>query len=148
MFKKSLFVLLSYFPISTFATEFEFSVGAGFQYSGVIGTQLAIKHQESKYFVTVGLPGYSVGMQTMISADEHHSAGLSVGKLQRILGGKANYGFITYNYHVNGFNNDGWLFGAGVGMYDEKAYKEFFSHGDIINPSKKAMITLDVGYKF
>ncbi len=147
MFKKSLFILLSYFPVSTVGAEFELSLGAGFQYSGVIGTQLSVKHQDSKYFMSVGLPGYSLGMQTLISDNDHHSAGFSVGELQGIFDGDSRYGFITYNYHVDGFKKKGWLFGGGVGIYDEESYTPLFGDSRI-TPSKKAMITLDVGYKF
>ena len=147
MLKKSLVVLLSYLPISALSAEFEFSLGGGFQYSGVIGTQFTVKHEESKYFVSVGLPGYSLGMQTIISDNEFHSAGFSIGEIQGLFDGDSRYGFITYNYHLNGFRNGGWVFGAGLGVYDEESYRPM---ADLkrINPSKKAMFTLDVGYKF
>jgi hypothetical protein len=147
MLRKSLLILLSYLPISVFGTEFEFSLGTGFQYSGIIGTQFSIKHQDSKYFMSVGLPGYSIGMQTLISDNEYHSAGLSLGEIQGVFDGDSRYGFITYNYHVEGFQNSGWVLGAGLGVYDEESYTPLFSN-DRINPSKKAMLTLDVGYKF
>lgn len=147
MFKKSLVLLLSSLPLSVFGAEFEFSLGAGFQYSGIIGTQFSVKHQDSKYFISAGLPGASVGMQTIISDDEHHSAGFSLGKIQGLFNGDSRYGFITYNYHVDGFKNKGWVLGAGIGAYDEESYKPLFSN-EPENPSTKAMFTLDVGYKF
>jgi hypothetical protein len=147
MFKKSLVILLSYLPISVLAAEFEFSLGSGFQYSGFLGTQFSVKHQDSKYFLSVGLPGYSLGMQTILSDDEHHSAGFSLGEIQGIFDGDSRYGFITYNYHLDGFKSNGWVFGAGVGIYDDESYTPLFGN-ERVNPSKKAMITLDVGYKF
>lgn len=147
MLKKSLVILLSCLPVTGFAAEFEFSLGAGLQYSGAIGTQFAVKHQDSKYFVSLGYPGYSLGMQTIISNNEYHSAGFSIGKLARIFGGDSQYGFITYNYHVDSFKNNGWVFGAGLGVYDESSYKPLFSQKRV-NPSIKVMYTLDVGYKF
>jgi len=147
MLKKSLLILLSYLPFSAFGAEFEFSLGAGFQYSGVIGTQFSVKHQDSKYFMSVGLPGYSLGMQTIVSDNEYHSAGFSLGEIQGILDADGRYGFITYNYHFDGFKNSGWVLGTGVGVYDEESYTPLFGH-ERINPSKKVLLTLDVGYKF
>lgn len=147
MFKKLIFISLSYFPLSAFGAEFEFSLGAGFQYSGVIGTQFAVKHQDSKYFVSLGLPGYSLGMQTIVSDNEYHSVGFSIGEIQGIFDGDSQYGFITYNYHLDGFKNDGWVLGTGLGLYDEESYIPLFGN-ERIYPSKKAMLTLDIGYKF
>lgn len=152
MLKKTLVILLSYFPLSTVAAEFEFSVGSGFQYSGIIGTQFAVKHQDSKYYLSLGLPGYSFGMQTVVLDNEHHSVGFSVGEIQGILEGDSQYGFITYNYHVSGFKNSGWVLGTGFGVYDEHSYKRISftkpGEGKRINPSSKAMFTIDIGYKF
>ncbi len=117
MLKKSIFISLSYLPLSAVAAEFEFSLGAGFQYSG-LGTQLAVKHQDSKYFVSVGVPGYSLGMQTIVSDNEYHSVGFSLGEVDGILNDGARYGLITYNYHMDGFQYNGWVVGTGVLFFD------------------------------
>jgi len=95
----------------------------------------------------VGLPGYSLGMQTIISDNESHSAGFSLGEIQGIWYGDSQYGFLTYNYHMDGFRNNGWVFGAGVGFYEEESYTPMFGN-ERINSSKKTMFTLDIGYKF
>lgn len=147
MLKKSLFILLSYLPFSVFGTEFELSLGGGFQYSGLLGTQFSVKHDDSKYFMSVGIPGYSIGMQTVVSDNEYHSAGFSLGQIQGIFDSDSRYGLITYNYHVDGFKNSGWVLGAGVGVYDEESYTSLFG-SDRINPSTTAMFSIDVGYKF
>lgn len=147
MFKKSLLILCTYAPLAVFAAEFEFSLGAGFQYSGILGTQFSVKHQDSKYYVSVGLPGYSLGMQTLVSDNDYHSAGFSLGEIKGIFDGDSRYGFITYNYHADGFKNSGWVLGAGVGFYDEESHTPLFGN-EPTNPSKKAMFTLDLGYKF
>jgi hypothetical protein len=147
MLKKLIIISLSYFPCSAFGAEFEFSLGSGFQYSGLIGTQFALKHEESKYFVSVGLPGYSLGMQTIVSDSEYHSAGFSVGKTLGILSSDGQYGFITYNYHMDGFKSNGWVFGAGVGLYREESYTALFNN-ERRNSSTDVMYTLDIGYKF
>lgn len=147
MLKKLVFVVLVALPIKSVAAEFDWSVGAGLQYSGIIGTQLGVKHNHSKYFVSLGLPGYSVGMQTMIGASELHSVGFSVGEIEVIFNSTARYGVVTYNYHPSGFNNKGWVFGGGVGIFDEKKHRLLFTN-QYENPSAKAILTLDVGYKF
>lgn len=147
MLNKLIVISLFYLPLSAFSAEFEFSLGAGFQYSGVIGTQFAIKHEDSKYFLSVGLPGYSLGMQTIVADNEYHSVGFSLGEIQDIFGGDHQYGFLTYNYHMDGFKNKGWVFGTGVGFYHEESSTSLFSH-EHINGATTAMYTLDVGYKF
>ena len=147
MLKKSLLILFSYLPLSACGAEFEFSLGAGLQYSGVIGTQFSVKHQDSKYFVSAGLPGYSIGMQKIVSDDESHSAGFTVGRLLGTFDEGTKYGLITYNYHLDGFKNSGWVFGTGVGVYKDEPYTLLFSNKQV-NPSTKVMFTLDIGYKF
>jgi hypothetical protein len=41
-------------------------------------------------------------MQTIITDDEYHSIGFSLGEIVGILDGDRRYGLITYNYHVDG----------------------------------------------
>ncbi|GAA5136055.1 hypothetical protein [Thalassotalea piscium] len=147
MLNKLLLITLLYLPLTAAGAEYEFSLGAGFQYSGIVGTQFAVKHKESKYFISVGLPGYSVGMQTTVLDDQRHSVGFSIGELQGIFDGDSRYGVFTYNYHFDGFKNTGWLLGAGIGIYDQESYKPLFND-EPVNPSSKAMFTLDIGYKF
>lgn len=146
MLKKLIFISLSYFPLSASGTEFEISVGAGFQYGG-IGTLLAVKHQESKYFMSLGVVGYSLGMQTIVSDNEYHSAGFSLGEIQGIFDNGSRYANLNYNYHMKGFKNDGWVLGVGVGFYEKKSYIPLFSN-ERLSPSKKPIFTFDIGYKF
>lgn len=145
MLKKPLVILLCCLPMSTFAAEFEFSLGAGFQYSGVFGTQFALKHNDSKYFASVGFVGYSLGMQTIIADNEYHSAGFSVGEIPGFFSGDSQYGLITYNYHLSGFRNNGLVLGAGIGMVNEDTR---ISSSKEVEPSSKVLFSLDVGYKF
>ncbi|MCG6202810.1 hypothetical protein [Psychromonas antarctica] len=86
-------------------------------------------------------------MQTIITDDEYYSIGFSLGEIVGILDGDRRYGLITYNYHVDVFKSSGWVLGAGVGVYDQESYT-VFSSNERVNPSKKAMFTLDIGYKF
>jgi hypothetical protein len=147
MYKKSMLILFSFLPLTAFGAEFEFSLGAGFQYSGLIGTQFSVKHQDSKYFASIGLPGYSFGMQTIVSDNENHSVGFSLGEIEGFFNDDSKYGFITYNYHVDGFKNSGWVVGTGVGFYDEDPYTPLFGK-ESTNPARKVMLTFDIGYKF
>lgn len=145
MIKRIIIIIMFCLPTITFGSEFEFSLGTGFQYSGVLGTQFAVKHEESKYFLSVGLPGYSLGMQTIVSDNEYHFVGFSLGEIRWWT--DSQYGFATYNYHMDGFKNNGWVFGVGIGMYDEKEHTPLFGN-ESVDPSSKAMFTLDIGYKF
>lgn len=145
--KRIIFLFTFISPLS-YSADFEFSLGAGLQYSGAIGSQFALKTEESKYFVSVGLPGYSLGMQTTISDNQNHSVGFSYGRVDTIFSSKeSRYGFITYNYHFSSFQDTGWLVGTGIGFYDEASHKILFTN-ERKDPSAKAMYTLDIGYKF
>ena len=80
----------------------------------------------------MSVPGYSLGVQTIVSDNEYYSVGFSLGKLDGLLndgllndGGRN--GLITYNYHMSGFKNDGWVVGTGIGFYDEKSYTQLFT---------------------
>ncbi|MGJ8679169.1 hypothetical protein [Paraglaciecola sp.] len=147
MRKYSIIIFTFFISLNTLGSEFEFSLGGGFQYSGLVGTQFSLKNNDSKYYISVGLPGYGVGMQTTVSDNQQHTMGLSVGNIKSIFDHDSYYGFLTYNYHPSGFNNHGWVFGTGIGVYDEKEFTRLFSH-ERENPKPKAMITLDIGYKF
>jgi len=157
MITKSVNCLLTCLSLSTISTnvaantesdtafESELSIGAGFQYSGLLGAQFALKDDDIKYYLSVGLPGFSVGLQKVVSDNDHHSVGFSLGELSAIYGDNDNqYGFLTYNYHLHGFKSSGLVFGTGIGVYQERTYS---SHGHDIDEFK-AMLTLDIGYKF
>jgi hypothetical protein len=109
-FKNLTIILLACSPLSTWGGDFEFSVGGGYQYIGIIGTQFAFKEDDKKYFISLGLLGVSVGMQSACSNNENHSVGFSVGKVAGVSSADTEYGFITYNYHFSGFQNNGWVF--------------------------------------
>jgi hypothetical protein len=134
--------------MSSWAYNFEFSVGAGLQYSGILGSQFAIKDDKQKYFVALGLPGASVGMQSVVSEDEKHSVGFSVGVMKGLFSSDTRYGILTYNYHLNGFNNDGVVFGLGAGYSSADEYKVFFGGGEVAEEDKGLIFSLDIGYKF
>lgn len=148
MFKNLIIILFAYLPFSASGADFEFSVGGGFQYSGVIGTQFAIKDDNKKYFISFGLPGISVGMQSAFSNNDKHSVGFSVGKLSGFYSADTEFGFITYNYHFTGFKNNGWVLGTGIGYYSQDENKKFFGGGQINERESGVALTFDIGYKF
>lgn len=148
MFKRFIIILLGYLPFYSWGGDFEFSVGGGYQYSGIIGTQFAIKDDNKKYFVSIGLPGVSVGMQYAFSNNLKHSAGFSVGKLFNAFNADTEYGFITYNYHFSGFKNNGWVLGTGIGYYNRDENRIFFGGGQVNERDNGIATTLDIGYKF
>jgi hypothetical protein len=57
-----------------------------------------VKHADSKYYISVGLPGYSLGMQTIVSDNGYHSAGFSLDEIKGVYGDDGRHGFITYNF--------------------------------------------------
>ena len=148
MFKNLAIILLTCTPLSTWGGDFEFSVGAGYQYSGFIGTQFTFKEYDQKYFISLGLLGASVGMQSTFSSNENHSVGFSVGKLAGVLSADTEYGFLTYNYHFSGFQNNGWVLGTGIGYYNKNEYEVFFGKGKTRERENGVALTLDIGYKF
>ena len=148
LFKNLVIMLLTCLPLSTWGGDFEFSVGGGYQYSGIIGTQFAFKEDDKKYFISLGLPGVSVGMQSTFSNNENHSVGFSVGKLAGIFSADIEYGFITYNYHFGGFRNNGWVLGTGIGYYNRDQHRIFFGGGEVNERESGIALTFDIGYKF
>jgi hypothetical protein len=42
---------------------------------------------------------------------------------------------------------NGVVLGVGLGVYDEESYRPLFG-SEQVNSSQKAMLTLDIGYKF
>jgi hypothetical protein len=148
MFKNLIIILLTCTPLYTWGGDFEFSVGGGYQYSGIIGTQFTFKEDDKKYFISLGLPGISVGMQSTFSNNENHSVGFSVGKLAGVLSADTEYGFITYNYHFSGFQNNSWVLGTGIGYYNQDEHMEFFSSGKPKERENGMALTFDIGYKF
>ena len=63
-------------PISSQGGNFGFSLGAGLQYSGVLGTQFSFRQKNIKYHLSVGVPGYSLGLEKSFSRYNNHSVGL------------------------------------------------------------------------
>ncbi|WP_019028947.1 hypothetical protein [Colwellia piezophila] len=144
--KISLIALLL-ISFSSSAGDFEFAIGAGHEYGGILGGQFAYKTEYSKYYGSVGVVGFSTGFQTTFSKNSKHAYGVTVGA--EAIDSSEGFLFATYNYHFKGFSNNGFVIGTGIG----------FTKGDGVplgggcyvdcpSTEKKAMITLNIGYKF
>jgi len=141
---RKLIVLLSLVCTSASADEFQTAVGMGHQYGGLIGAQVSYKSDESKYFASLGLVGAAVGFQHSIEPDSHYSYGMVLGS--EALRSEDGFIFVNGNYHFNGFNQPGWVFGFGVGATREDS-GGFFSNTQGSTETKTA-VSLNIGYEF
>jgi hypothetical protein len=139
MKKTTLILLLLSF--SSFSNEFEVSTGLGHQHGGVIGVQLANKTDFSKYYLSLGYLGAAIGFDTTLEKNSKHSYGMVAG-IEAITSAEEGFGFITYNYHLNGFSNDGLVLGVGVGI---KKGEGIMGEPD---SDASAAMTVNLGYKF
>ncbi|MDP2560809.1 hypothetical protein [Psychrobium sp. 1_MG-2023] len=146
MFKNLMFCLCGFTSLSCWSTEVDFGLGLGTQYGGV-GGQLIIDQQQTKYFIALGIPGYSIGMKSVISDHQHHSWGLNAGVIDGIFSSDTQFAGVTYNYHFDGFENDGWELGLVAFYYREKEHKRLFSH--IVDEEETGVgISFNLGYSF
>jgi hypothetical protein len=140
-------IALSLISFAGSAGNFEFTIGAGHEYGGILGGQFAYKTEYSKYYGSVGLIGFSTGFQTTFSKNSKHAYGVTVGA--EAIDSEEGFLFATYNYHFKGFSNNGFVIGTGVGF--TKGDGVPMGGGCIIDcqgAEKKAMVTLNIGYKF
>ena len=146
MYKFLIIPLLICAPKLTWAIDYNFTVGLGTQYGG-LGSQYVINHEDSKYYVALGLPGASVGMKTLISENQYHSMGTNYGKIFGLYNYDTEFVAMTYNYHFNGFKRRGWELGAGLGYMKETRYKYLFSNKKR-EEKTGSRIVFNLGYSF
>lgn len=140
---KKYLLLLSFTTFNVSAFELNTSVGIGPQYGGIIGSQISIIENDVKYYLSAGFLGISSGVQFALGENTKHSLGLNFGA--SFLWGDEGYLFATYDYHINGFENDGWVMGLGVGnAFGSKGENEIAS--DIKN--EDVAVSFNIGYKF
>lgn len=140
--KKILAVLpfIGLLSVSSAASELEISTGIAYQYGGYFGVQIANKAEFTKYYFSAGWIGVSTGFETTFEKNSKHSYGLVVGAEFATSGD--GFAFATYNYHVNGFSNNGFVLGTGIGARRSEA-----TLGRNDNSTTFAW-TLNLGYKF
>ncbi len=125
------------------AGEYETAVGLGHQYGGVLGAQFSYKTESSKYYGSVGLIGVAAGLQKTFNENSKHAYGFVIGREE--LQSEDGFLFATYDYHFNGFANNGLVIGTGLGITRQDA-GGFFA--DIGKTETSTSVTLNIGYKF
>ncbi|WP_440905286.1 hypothetical protein ACMZOO_02785 [Catenovulum sp. SX2] len=141
-----LFTLISF---ASAANETEISVGLGYPFgSPTLGVQYAAKIDIFKVYASLGLVGYSTGLELAVSKNKKHSLGVTWGS--ELLSSDEGFGFITYSYHFNSFTSKGFLAGLGVGYTREEVGFENESGnwngtGEI---DTLPTLSLILGYKF
>jgi hypothetical protein len=136
----ALLPFIGFISVSSSAAELEISTGFGHQYGGILGAQFAKKSEFSKYYISTGLLGASVGFETTFQKNSMHSYGLAVGA--EAVSSEKGFAFATYNYHFNGFSNNGLVLGTGIGI----RRSEYTLGADDTETSYS--LTLNIAYKF
>ncbi len=121
----------------------DLSVGVGHQYAGVLGAQVSTQAGAIRTYGALGLVGYAVGVETTWGLSHQHTYGAVIGREE--IGSEDGFVFATYNYHVSGVDNSGWVFGAGLGVTRQDEGGAFSDQGVI---ESKTSLTLNIGYKF
>jgi len=128
------------------AADFEFAAGLGTQY-GVVGGQVVLNKDDSKYFVALGAAGVGLGFKTIVSENEHHSMGADIGTFDGLFSADYNYASVNYNYHFDGFHKKGWEIGTGIAYVQRDGYNVLFS-GEYREEKKSAALVFNLGYTF
>jgi len=128
------------------AADFEFAAGVGSQYGG-LGGQVVLNNNDSKYFVDLGVFGGGLGFKTIVSGNEIHSLGAHIGKYKFIFGEEISTVSVIYNYHFDGFRQQGWEIGTGIAFVKRDRYKALFSN-EYSEEQKSAALVFNVGYTF
>lgn len=140
---KTSIIALSFISLFSSAGEYETSIGLGHEYGGVLGAQFAYKTESTKYYASLGLIGMSAGFQTTFSENSKHAYGLVAGREE--LKSEDGFIFITYDYHLDGFADKGWVIGTGIGVTREDEGGWWLNRGET---KTSTSITLNLGYKF
>lgn len=153
LLKKSFpyFVSLSLFTSASYAEEdytFELSSGLGLQYAGIIGAQVAVKDEDTKYFLGLGLPGISTGFQTLVGDSNQQSLGLTIAKLAGIFSSDIIFVTGTYNYYFTDFNQAGWVMGVDLGLSREEHDSNGFFSDKVYEKETNGVLSFNIGYKF
>lgn len=124
------------------------SLGIGYQYGGAIGFKFDFKEAQNNYFASLGLLGGAVGYQRFTASDNKQAFGIMAGA--EVLASEKGFIALTYNYYLQGFENEGWVVGASIGLRR--------TDGDLLGISgifgarrevkTKTLISVNAGYRF
>ena len=116
--KKTLILLLFFVASKGFAVENQssentsHSFGVGLQHA-FIGYQFAYYAGKNRFHGALGLPlAASVGYQRYIGSKNRHAVGANASTMIAF----ADFLGATYNYYVNGYSNQGFVFGVEAGQ--------------------------------
>jgi hypothetical protein len=148
MQKLAVFTLLASLSFSSHANDISYGVGIGGPYAGAIGFQVAMSSEDKqhKYYAALGLPGVSLGTQSVLE-NKHYSWGINVGVFDGIFGGHTKYIGPTFNYHVDGFNEDGWQIGTAIYILRETNHTTLFSN-TVEEDDNHVTLGIQLGYHF
>ena len=139
--------VLTFISLSCLASEnrstYRFSAGIGHQYGGVVGAQFSYTAERSKFYGSLGLVGAAVGFETTFNENKKHAFGLTLGS--EAIQSEDGFAFVTYNYHFNGLDQEGFIIGTGIGVTREDELGLFGNSG---NTESSAALTFNFGYKF
>jgi hypothetical protein len=124
------------------------SVGAGYQYGGVLGVRYNIVNDKHLYFGSLGLVGGALGYEYFLDQNNKHAIGLSVGS--EVLTSENGFAVIVYEFYPSGFDANGWQLGVSSGLRREDSFSSV--EGSIF-PNKsgsktKLALMFSAGYKF
>lgn len=140
---KKYILALSLIPMFSYASEFETAAGLGHEFGGVLGAQFAYKTESSKYYASLGLIGAAAGFQTTFSDNSKHAFGFVFGVEE--IQSEDGFLFATYDYHFDGFSENGFVIGTGIGVTREDEGGFFADRG---KTNTSTSVTLNIGYKF
>ena len=139
--------LMLLFSNTIYANESNFdssiSLGAGYQYGGVLGVRYNVVNDKHLYFASLGLVGGALGYQYLFDQNNRHAIGLSVGS--EVLSSENGFAVIVYEFYPSGFDTSGWQLGISTGLRTEDDGGFFSDSGS--NKTKLALM-FSVGYKF
>ncbi|MCG7563162.1 hypothetical protein [Pseudoalteromonas sp. McH1-42] len=126
------------------------SVGAGYPYGGLTGIQYTnAVNDDHLLSISAGLIGAAISYEYILDKDNKHTLGIIAGS--EALTSENGFVALNYHYYSQGALQEGWTFGASVGVRrtDEREYRTDIL--DIFGTEKvesKALIGLHLGYRF
>ncbi|KNC65908.1 hypothetical protein [Pseudoalteromonas ardens] len=149
--KKTYHLALGLVAVSFINTaQAELSVGAGYPYGGLIGVQYTnAVNDDHLVSISAGLIGAAISYEYILDKDNKHTLGVITGS--EAFTSEKGFAALNYHYYSQGALQEGWTFGASVGVRrtDEREYRTDIL--DIFGTEKvqsKTLIGLHIGYRF
>ncbi len=124
-------------------TEHSLSVGAGYQYGGLLGAKLGLQSDNHVLYGSLGLIGAAAGYQYLVDENKHHAFGVSVGS--EVVSSEDGFLLATYDFYLNGYQKPGFHIGINAGTRREDSASFWANNED---SQFSTVVSLSVGYKF